>query len=187
MNVTLLKALIAFLPAAMLFSGSAVLFTRSDHVSGSRPTRFLLGDFAAIAATLCDADVVTLDRVICCYPDAEALLRGAAGRARRLLAFTYPRDRWYMRVSTALQNFWRRLRGNEFRPLFTRLNRWVRCWRTLGLCVPHDTERLHGCSTSISESALCRRGLSASWQLPDQHGKGMRHQYPISFASKLTV
>jgi hypothetical protein len=28
MNVTLLKALIAFLPAAMLFSGSAVLFFR---------------------------------------------------------------------------------------------------------------------------------------------------------------
>jgi 2-polyprenyl-3-methyl-5-hydroxy-6-metoxy-1,4-benzoquinol methylase len=82
---------------------------------GSRPTQFLLGDFAAIAATLSDADVVTLDRVICCHPDAEALLRGAAVRSRGLLAFTYPRDRWYMRALTALQNFWRRLRGNEFR------------------------------------------------------------------------
>lgn len=32
---------------------------------GSRPTQFILGDFAAIADTLPDADVVTLDRVVC--------------------------------------------------------------------------------------------------------------------------
>jgi 2-polyprenyl-3-methyl-5-hydroxy-6-metoxy-1,4-benzoquinol methylase len=81
----------------------------------SRPTRFLLGDFAMIADTLTDADVVTLDRVVCCYPDAEALLRGAASRTRRLLAFSYPRDRWYMWILTALENFWRRLRGSPFR------------------------------------------------------------------------
>jgi 2-polyprenyl-3-methyl-5-hydroxy-6-metoxy-1,4-benzoquinol methylase len=82
---------------------------------GSRPTQFVLGDFSAVANTLMDADVVTLDRVVCCYPDAEALLRSAAIRARRLVAFSYPRDRWYMRVTTALQNWWRRLKGNPFR------------------------------------------------------------------------
>ena len=81
----------------------------------SRSTRFLVGDFAAIADTVTDADVVTLDRVVCCYPDAEALLRGAASRTRRLLAFSYPRDRWYMWILTALENFWRRLRGSPFR------------------------------------------------------------------------
>jgi ubiquinone/menaquinone biosynthesis C-methylase UbiE len=37
----------------------------------SRPTQFVLGDFALIASTLPDADVVTLDRVVCCYPDAD--------------------------------------------------------------------------------------------------------------------
>jgi len=82
---------------------------------GSRSTKFLLGDFARIADMLPDADVITLDRVVCCYPDAETLLRGAAARTRQLLAFSYPRDRWYMRVITAFQNFLRRLRGNEFR------------------------------------------------------------------------
>src|SRR6266481_8796468 len=40
---------------------------------GSRSTQFLLGDFARIADTLPDADVITLDRVVCCYPDAEGL------------------------------------------------------------------------------------------------------------------
>jgi 2-polyprenyl-3-methyl-5-hydroxy-6-metoxy-1,4-benzoquinol methylase len=82
---------------------------------GSRSTQFLLADFARIADTLPDADVITLDRVVCCYPDAEGLLRGAAARTRQLLAFSYPRDRWYMRMITAFQNFLRRIRGNVFR------------------------------------------------------------------------
>jgi magnesium-protoporphyrin O-methyltransferase len=74
-----------------------------------------MGDFAVIAGTLSDADVVTLDRVVCCYPDAEALLRQAAGRARQLLAFTYPRNRWYVRTLIVLENLWLRLTGKKFR------------------------------------------------------------------------
>ena len=68
-----------------------------------------------MAPTLPDADVITLDRVVCCYPNAEDLLRSAAQRARRLVAFSYPRNRWYVRAFIAFENFWRRLRGNPFR------------------------------------------------------------------------
>ena len=82
---------------------------------GSRPTQFVLGDFAVIAGTLPDADVVTLERVVCCYPDAAALLGTAAARTRQVLAFTYPRDRWYVRTVFAMVNFWLRLTGKEFR------------------------------------------------------------------------
>lgn len=99
----------------------------------SRSTRFLLGDFAAIADTLTDADVVTLNRVVCCYPDAEALLRGAASRTRRLLAFSYPRDRWYMWILTALENFWRRLRGSAFRTFVHRPERMEAALEAAGL------------------------------------------------------
>jgi len=83
--------------------------------NGSRSTEFLLGDFAKIADTLPDADVITLDRVVCCYPDAEGLLRGAAARTLQLLAFSYPRDRWYMRATTAVQNLLRWMKGKPFR------------------------------------------------------------------------
>ena len=68
-----------------------------------------------IAGTLPDADVVTLNRVVCCYPDAEALVGAAASRTRQVLAFTYPRDRWYVRTMIALVNFWLRLTGKKFR------------------------------------------------------------------------
>lgn len=82
---------------------------------GSRPTEFVVGDFVALAPTLADADVVTLDRVVCCYPDAEALLRAAGQRTRRLIAYTYPRNRWYVHAFIAFQNARRRLIGNPFR------------------------------------------------------------------------
>ena len=82
---------------------------------GSRPAQFILGDFAAIAASLPEADVVTLDRVVCCYPDASALLSLAAGRSRRLLAFTYPIGRWYLRAGFSVMNFFFWIARNPFR------------------------------------------------------------------------
>ena len=82
---------------------------------GSRPTEFAVGDFAVMAPSLPDADIVTLDRVVCCYPNAEDLLRSAAQRAHQLVAFSYPRNRWYVRAFIAFENFWRRLSGNPFR------------------------------------------------------------------------
>ncbi|PYT68026.1 MAG: hypothetical protein DMG39_22280 [Acidobacteria bacterium] len=80
-----------------------------------RPTQFMLGDFAATSATLPEADVVTLDRVVCCYPDADALLSAAAARSRRLLAFTHPPNRWYLRAGFAVMNFFFRIGRNQFR------------------------------------------------------------------------
>jgi SAM-dependent methyltransferase len=81
----------------------------------SRAAQFILGDFAATADSLPDADIVTLDRVVCCYPDVEALLRGAAARARHMVAFTYPRDVWYVRAGVVLENCWYGLRQDPFR------------------------------------------------------------------------
>ena len=101
---------------------------------GSRSTEFLLGDFARIADTLPDADVITLDRVVRCYPDAETLLHGAATRTRQLLALSYPRDRWYMRNhrSSELLATEERQRLSDLCSLTTtNLCRFGACW--LGL------------------------------------------------------
>jgi hypothetical protein len=88
---------------------------RREVGAPSPSTQFVLGDFAVIAGTLPDADMVTLDRVVCCYPDVEALLVAAAARTQQVLAFTYPRNRWYVRTTFALGNFWLRLTGKKFR------------------------------------------------------------------------
>ena len=76
---------------------------------------FVDGDFVANATSIDRADVVTLDRVICCYPDVEALVRLSADRARSLYGLVLPRDRRFLRLGTRLLNTWFRLRGFHYR------------------------------------------------------------------------
>jgi magnesium-protoporphyrin O-methyltransferase len=73
------------------------------------------GDFVQVAEDVPDADVVTLDRVICCYPDMEALVGASAERARRVYGLVHPRDRWWTRAGVAAGNLALRLARKQFR------------------------------------------------------------------------
>jgi SAM-dependent methyltransferase len=75
----------------------------------------LEGDFTRRAAEVDVADIVTLDRVICCYPDADALVGLSAARARRVYGIALPRDRWLFRLAVPLLNFVMRLRRKRYR------------------------------------------------------------------------
>lgn len=77
--------------------------------------RWIEGDFAAGADELEPADVVALDRVVCCYPAFAPLLDRATALSRRFIALAYPHDRWYVRAMIALENAMRRFRGDAFR------------------------------------------------------------------------
>jgi magnesium-protoporphyrin O-methyltransferase len=74
-----------------------------------------LGDFVAEADKIPGADVVIMNRVVCCYPDAEALVGAAADHARRYLVMTFPVDRWWTRAGLSIANVLLRLRSNGFR------------------------------------------------------------------------
>jgi len=73
------------------------------------------GDFVALADRLGDADVVTLDRVICCYRDWPALVDRSVARARRLYGLVIPNERWWMRIAIGIGNLLLRLRGQSYR------------------------------------------------------------------------
>jgi magnesium-protoporphyrin O-methyltransferase len=75
----------------------------------------VLHDIAADPAEIEPADVVVLNRVVCCYPDPERLLGAAADRARRLLVFSYPKRNAVSRLLVATQNAFFRLTRREFR------------------------------------------------------------------------
>jgi len=77
--------------------------------------RFIHADFTDVAAELLKADIVTLDRVVCCYPDFRRLLKAAAEHSQRALALTYPRETWYLRIGLKIINFFQRLRKDPFR------------------------------------------------------------------------
>jgi 2-polyprenyl-3-methyl-5-hydroxy-6-metoxy-1,4-benzoquinol methylase len=73
------------------------------------------GDFVELASRVAAADVVTLDRVICCYPDVERLVTSSAAKAQHLYGLVFPRERIITRAGTSLANTWFRLRGSAFR------------------------------------------------------------------------
>jgi magnesium-protoporphyrin O-methyltransferase len=76
---------------------------------------FVDGDFVSRASAVDDADIVILDRVICCYPDLESLVRLSATRARALYGLVLPRDRAVLRLGLWFVNLWYRLRGVAYR------------------------------------------------------------------------
>ncbi|HEX5387688.1 MAG TPA: methyltransferase domain-containing protein [Gemmatimonadales bacterium] len=87
----------------------------AQHLGHADRVTFQLAEFPAEATEVPPADAVTLDRVVCCDPDYARLLGAAAGRARHLVAFSYPRPSWLSRIFVAAINASRRLRGRAFR------------------------------------------------------------------------
>ena len=76
---------------------------------------FVDGDFVSRSASIDAADIVTLDRVVCCYPDVESLVHLSSSRARSVYGLVLPRDRLILRVGLRLLNIWFRLRGFRYR------------------------------------------------------------------------
>ncbi|MEJ2596833.1 MAG: methyltransferase domain-containing protein [Anaerolineales bacterium] len=73
------------------------------------------GNFVDLAEGIAAADIVTLDRVICCYPDMEKLVGLSAARARKLYGLVYPRDTWWIRIGLAVGNLFFKLRRSAYR------------------------------------------------------------------------
>jgi magnesium-protoporphyrin O-methyltransferase len=81
----------------------------------SERTSFVLADLLEDAAEVGPADVVVLRRVVCCSPRGPELLGVAAGKARRTLLVSYPRDRALIRAVSRLQNLLFALVRKRFR------------------------------------------------------------------------
>jgi magnesium-protoporphyrin O-methyltransferase len=77
--------------------------------------RHLHGNFVDLAREVVAADIVTLDRVICCYDDAQSLLDSSASKARSLLGLVYPVDSRLMKIARGLLNFALRTLRKRFR------------------------------------------------------------------------
>jgi hypothetical protein len=99
-------------------SGASLAVAREAASAAGLADRmtFLLGDAVHRADDIGPADVVTLDRVICCYRDVESLVQLSASWASRLYGIVLPRDRWIVRVAIAIESAWFRLTRRAYRP-----------------------------------------------------------------------
>lgn len=73
------------------------------------------GDFVELAGDVGSVDVTVLDKVVCCYPDAEALVTKSLAKTRRVYALTYPRDHGFNRVGVRVLGFFLWLVRSTFR------------------------------------------------------------------------
>lgn len=76
---------------------------------------FVCADFVDVDESVPAASVVVMDRAICCYPDYQGLLKAALRHAVEGFAWSYPRERWFVRFGIGLENRVRSLRGSPFK------------------------------------------------------------------------
>ncbi len=104
---------------ARRWAADRTLTDRTDYVDG---------DFMEIHATLPDADVTVLDKVVCCYPDADGLVHASLAKTGRVYALTYPLNRWYIRAMMGLVALAMKIVRSDFRPYVhdpERIEKWI--------------------------------------------------------------
>ena len=76
---------------------------------------FKHGDFTTAASDVDSSDIVTLDKVICCYDDMSELVMLSSKLARKIYAVIYPRDVWWTNLALPFLNFYPIVKGSSFR------------------------------------------------------------------------
>lgn len=65
---------------------------------------YKFGNFVELAGEVESTDIVTLDRVICCYPDMKSLVGLSAEKAKKLFGVVFPRDTWWIKLAVGAFN-----------------------------------------------------------------------------------
>jgi magnesium-protoporphyrin O-methyltransferase len=79
-------------------------------------TRFVEGDCTDVYDNLEAADFITLDKVVCCYPDYKEILSATCEKAKEYVSLSYPMDGIIARIIRNLGALFFMLKRNPFRP-----------------------------------------------------------------------
>jgi SAM-dependent methyltransferase len=116
--------------SAAYLAAAAEEATRRDRLGA---VEFMHGDFVDVGRQIPSATIVTLDRVICCYPSFEPLLNEALRHAEHAFAYSYPRDLWYVHAAIGVENGVRSLKRNPFRAFVHPVGRMTQVIEEAGL------------------------------------------------------
>jgi magnesium-protoporphyrin O-methyltransferase len=76
---------------------------------------FIYSDFNECHQEIEAHDIVTLSRVVCCYPDAVGLINNSTSKANKYYGLVYPRGGYIAKIVQTFMNFGLFLRRNPFR------------------------------------------------------------------------
>lgn len=92
-------------------------------------TDYIQGDFIELADAIDTADITVMDKVVCCYPDADGLVHRSLDKTRHVYALTYPRNRWYVKAVTGFMAGVMKVMRSDFRSYVhdpEMIEHWVR-------------------------------------------------------------
>jgi len=105
-------------------ASSGYLKIAQEHAAKNKfkeSTHFIMGDFTDKANELPSVNHVTLDKVICCYPDFKAIITLACSKATQTVTLSYPMDGFIADLVRGLGVLFIKLRGNPFKPYIHRV------------------------------------------------------------------
>lgn len=79
-------------------------------------TEYLLGDYTELTEQIGQADVMLLDKVVCCYQQVELLLSTSLQKTRQVYALSHPRNFFGIRWGFAIHKALARLLRWDFFP-----------------------------------------------------------------------
>lgn len=77
---------------------------------------FLLGDCIDLYPQIKDVDFITLDKVVCCYPNYKEILEATCDKATKTISLSFPMDGIVSEMIRNLGDVLMSFRDNPFRP-----------------------------------------------------------------------
>lgn len=88
-------------------------FAHEENIANKMNYRH--GDFIELSKDEDAVDIVTLDKVICCYDDMPSLVNKSSRLARKIYGVVYIREVWWTKLFLPLMNLYPKIMGNSFR------------------------------------------------------------------------
>ena len=137
-EIELLKAGVASAVNVELSAGydvAAAALAREEGVEERIERK--IGDFVEVQDEVARADIVVLNKVVCCYPWMDRMMGAATSKAGKYLALVFPRERWWVKLGLRTGDFFLSLRGCEFRAFVHSVGEIERIAEDAGLVVRH--------------------------------------------------
>ena len=74
----------------------------AERQGHARRITHIKGNFVDLAESIPSADIVTLDRVICCYHDMPELVNKSLSKTRKLYGIVIPIDKWWVKIGISI-------------------------------------------------------------------------------------
>jgi len=82
----------------------------------SGKAHFIFGDYTEVHTQVGGVDYITLDKVVCCYPNFKEIIETSCQKARTHVALSYPVDGVISSIIAWFGSLFAKLKSNSFRP-----------------------------------------------------------------------